>query len=715
MSRTAKPKPRSAGRESAPAKLYDGIAARASAHILEASRKGRDIAPAPKVENRKRRDAAAGCLRTFLETYFPGTFALAWSDDHLKALARLEAVVAGGGQYALAMPRGSGKTSIVERAALWAVLTGRRRFVLIAAANESLAEQSLGRLKAELEHNALLLADWPKAVYPIRRLESQARRCVGQLYEGERTCITWQRKRLVLPTMPGPDNEASGAVLHVAGLTGAVRGLSHVDVAGRTIRPDLLLVDDPQDRDSARSVIQTAERLALLNGDLLGLAGPGQRIAALATVTVIHPHDLAAQLLDDAKNAAWQGERFKLVYQWASRADLWDEYAKLRAEGFRPGGDRGEGATDFYRRHRADMDAGAIVAWPARYEPGELSALQHAYNLRLDRGDLAFLAEYQNEPPDDAKLVDALDPVAIAGRCGGFERGIAPPECEKLTAFIDVGQSLLWWMMCGWDESFGCSILDYGCWPEQRARVFAARNASPTLEESYPQAGGSEGAIYSGLSALVGKLFGREWTRSDGATIPLARCLIDAGWATDVVRLFIRQSEHRERLTPSKGVGIGPAQVPIIDYRKRPGERIGDGWILGTAGPDRLRLLRFDANHWKTRLAGMLTRSMGARGGVTLYGQRAIDHELLALHLASEYPTRMEGKGRALDVWARRPDRDNHLWDTLIGASVAASVEGLSPLASVGGNPVIKKRAYVTIAELKSRGQANNRLAAGMI
>jgi len=141
---------------------------------------------------------------------------------------------------------------------------------------------------------------------------------------------------------------------------------------------------------------------------------------------------------------------------------------------------------------------------------------------------------------------------------------------------------VLWWMVCAWEESFGCHVLDYGCWPQQRARVFSARNASPTLEHVYGHAGGTEGAVYAGLAALVGTLAGREWKRGDGATIPLARCLIDAGWATDVVRLFIRQSEHRGALLPSKGVGIGPGQTAIADYHRRPGERIGDGWILPT-------------------------------------------------------------------------------------------------------------------------------------
>jgi hypothetical protein len=451
----AKVKSKTKRSAAAPSGVYDRVVARSSKYIMQESRKARDIAPAPKIRNRSRRSEAHGSLRRFLETYFAGTFSLAWSADHLTVIERLQTVISDGGQFALAMPRAGGKTSIVERAALWAVLTGRRRFVVIVAATETHAEQALGRLKAELEHNPLLLADWPRACYPIRRLESQARRCVGQLFEGERTCIVWQRKRLVLPTMPGPDNESSGAVLHVAGLTGAVRGLSHVDVQGKTIRPDLLLCDDPQDRESARSVIQTSERLAILNGDLLGLAGPGRRIAALTTCTVIAKHDLADQLLDPAKSPAWQGARHKLVYAWPTRADLWEEYQRIRAESQLSGGN-GADATAFYATHRIEMDAGARVAWPERFDAGELSAIENSYNLRLDRGDVAFYSEYQNEPPEEAKQTDALDPVAIAARCGGFERGIAPPEVEKLTCFVDVGKQLLWWLVAGWDESFGC-------------------------------------------------------------------------------------------------------------------------------------------------------------------------------------------------------------------------------------------------------------------
>jgi hypothetical protein len=415
--------------------------------------------------------------------------------------------------------------------------------------------------------------------------------------------------------------------------------------------------------------------LALLNGDLLGLAGPGQKIAALATITVIHRGDLADQLLDRERSPAWQGERFKLVYIFPSNTERWEEYAKIRNQSLRAGGDGSE-ATSFYQRHQAAMDDGAVVAWAERFNADELSAVQHAMNLKLDRGE-EFDAEYQNEPRLDAAARNALNPVAIAERCNGFDCGVAPPQCELLTTFVDVGQFVLWWMICGWSDDFSGFVLNYGTWPSQRTRMFLARNASPTLEQTYP--GGTEAAIYAGLGALVNQIFGQEHHRSDGAEIPI-RGMIDSGWQSDVVRAFIRSSKHRKLLIPTKGVGIGPGQTAISDYHARQGEKIGNGWVYGTAGTDGLRLLRFDANEWKTRVAGMLTRPMPGKGGITLYGDQPRHHEMLSLHLASEYPTPTTAKGVTVDTWARRPDADNHWWDCLIGCAVAASVAGLSPL-----------------------------------
>ena len=99
----------------------------------------------------------------------------------------------------------------------------------------------------------------------------------------------------------------------------------------------------------------------------------------------------------------------------------------LRAEGLREG-DGGVKATEFYRMRQAEMDAGSQVAWPARFNADELSALQHAFNLKL-RDEEAFYAEYQNEPlvtQVDEGVITPPGPCALIGsRQQGIDFGVA--------------------------------------------------------------------------------------------------------------------------------------------------------------------------------------------------------------------------------------------------------------------------------------------------
>ncbi len=294
----------------------------------------------------------------------------------------------------------------------------------------------LESIQMELDSNEFLLEDFSEAVYPIRKLDGIAHRANGQLYHGERTHIGWTAKEVVLPTIP--DCAASGAIIRVAGITGRIRGMKYKRPDGRSVRPSLVVIDDPQTDESARSPSQCENREAVLAGAVLGLAGPGQKIAGVMPCTVICRHDMADNILDREKHPEWQGERTKMVYAFPRAERLWAEYARIRAEDLRA--ERGLArATEYYRAHRAEMDEGAVVAWAARYKPDEDSALQHAMNLKLqDEG--AFFAEYQNEPLDMVNEEGVLTADEIAAKTNGMERGVVSIGCTRLTAFIDVQQ-----------------------------------------------------------------------------------------------------------------------------------------------------------------------------------------------------------------------------------------------------------------------------------
>ena len=662
---------------------------------------GRDIAPLPPIHDPQRRAKAGQSFRIFCETYFQEIFSLPWSQDHLKVIAKIETAVRHGGLFAVAMPRGSGKTSLCKAACLWAVLYGYRDFVVLIGSSEAHALGMLHDIKLQLETTPILAEDFPEVIYPIHRLEGIANRCRGQLYQGKRTHIEWTADKIVLPSIPG--SKASGAVLTVAGITGQIRGITHQKPNGHVSRPSLVIVDDPQTDESARSPSQCAVRESILAGAVLGLAGPGKKISGIMPCTVIRPGDMADNILNRDKHPEWNGERTRLVYSFPTNEKLWQRYAELRAESFRQGR-RGEEATEFYRQNRAAMDEGAVVAWPERYNHDELSAVQHAMNLKF-QDERAFWAEYQNEPlPEASAKEEDLTADAVAAKLNRLRRGEVPIGCNRLTMFIDVQQNLLFYVVAAWEDDFTGYVIDYGTYPKQHRPYFTLRDARPTLA-AVTKAGGVEGAIYAGLETLAGDYLGREFHRDDGALLRIERCLIDANWgqSTDVVYQFCRQSAHAAVVMPSHGRFIGAASRPLNDYQRKPGDRIGLNWRIPTVqGRRAVRYCVYDTNFWKSFVYARLSTAMGERGCLSLFGDRPLEHRLFAEHITSEYRVKTEGRGRTVDEWKQRPERtDNHWLDCLVGCAVAASMQGVA-LPGMATEPV-KDRRRISFAELQRR------------
>lgn len=680
---------------------YEAMKERARARNAAASASGRDIGPLPPVANPQRKAAALGSFRLFCELYFPNTFALAWSPDHLRVIDRIEQAVLHGGLFALAMPRGSGKSTLAECACLWAILIGAREFVCLIGSDESHAIQMLDSIKTELESNELLLEDFPEVVYPIHCLQGIANRCAGQLYQGQRTHIGWTEREIVLPTMP--DSPASGAIVKVAGITGRIRGMKYKRPDGKSVRPSLVILDDPQTDESARSVSQCATREGILAGAVLGLAGPGKKISGIMPCTVIRPGDMADRILDRNKHPQWQGERTKMLYSFPTNKKLWEQYAEIRADSLRAG-NGGREATEFYRKNRKAMDAGATVAWPERHNYDELSAVQHAMNLWL-QDEAAFFAEYQNEPldqnTDDAEMLSVDE---ITAKINGYEHGVVPLTCDHITMFIDVQKALLWYCVVAWEANFTGYVLDYGAFPKQDRAYYTLRDARPTLQQAIKGAG-LEGLIYGGLQRLTEELLNREWQRDDGAAMRIERCLIDANWgeSTDVVYQFCRQSSHASIVLPSHGKFVGASSLPFAEYKRKRGDRLGHNWrVPSVTGKRAVRHVIYDTNYWKSFVHARLAVAMGDPGCLSLFAAKPYAHRMFAEHLTAEFPVRTEGRGRTVDEWKIRPERpDNHLFDGLVGCAVAASMQGVQLLGVGEVKAERKKRPRIKLSDLR--------------
>jgi hypothetical protein len=388
---------------------------------------------------------------------------------------------------------------------------------------------------------------------------------------------------------------------------------------------------------------------------------------------------MADRILDREKHPEWNGERSRMVRSFPTAEKLWEQYRELRADNLRRDGTIAE-ATAFYREHQAEMDAGAEVSWPERFNHDEISAIQHAMNLRF-QDEAAFWAEYQNEPlPEDLGQEDDLTVDDICARLNGHSRRRVPIGATCLTAFIDIQRKALFWVVCAWEPDFTGYVVDYGTFPKQPGRHFALRDVRHTLARAKPGAG-IEGAIYHGLEQVAADLLSGEWRRDDGALMQVDRCLVDANWgqSTDVVYQFCRQSPHAARLLPSHGRYVGASSIPFSEYHRKPGDRIGLNWRVPlVTGKRAIRHVLFDTNFWKSFLHARLSVPMGDRGCLSLYGKDPEHHRLWAEHVTAEYRVKTEGRGRVVDEWKLRPEAaDNHWLDGVVGCCVGAGMCGV--------------------------------------
>lgn len=671
----------------------------------ERSAEGRDIGLIPAPVDLARRESCRESLRLFCETYLAARFGKAWSPDHLRVIEKLEAAVLLGGLFALAMPRGSGKTTLAEAAALWAIAYGHRRFVVLIGATDDAATEMLDSLKIVVETAEEFGADFPEVCFPVRALEGIHNRAGGQTAGGVRTRIRWTSDEIAFPTVPGA--ASSGAVIRVAGITGRIRGMKAATATGETIRPDFAIADDPQTDASAASLVEIDKRERRLRGAVKGLAGPGKSIAMVVPCTVICPRDLSDRILDRDRHPQFQGERMRMLYAWPTNLELWERYAELRRDSLR-NDRRGEEATEFYLAHRAEMDAGAHVAWPERYDPdaGEVSGLQAAMNLWTDN-PAEFAAEYQNdpEPPGGAGSQKELRPAILAARLSGVPRRAIPREATRLTAFVDCGGELLWYAVCAWDSSFGGSVVDYGTWPRQARAVFSASDPRPGLSGLYPGLG-EEQRLFAGLRDLTAEVLSRTYARDQVAEeLRVERCLIDAGWQSQTVHQFVRSSPFGGLIYPSKGIGRTTTARGVSEWKARPGERVGHHWRLTLSDTGRGRLVQFDPDAWKSFLYDRFTTPDGGRGRLLFFGAEARAHELLAEHCCAEYAEAVTIRGQTFDKWQVKPHRpDNHWLDCLVGCAVAASVAGAVFSPTEAPMPAKKKRLTLEEKYARARG-----------
>lgn len=699
---------------------YEEYKKRQAAISAARSAKGRDIGDIPPIADPARRERCRDSLRDFCLTYNPEAFYLDFSGDAITELRRIEEAVFQGAMYAFAEPRGSGKTTRCRMAILWAAAYAHKRYPFLIGATDGKARDTLEAVKKFIRFLPLFAADFPEISYPATALAGIANRASGQTCGGEPTMIQWSADRVHLPTVPPPPNwpktwtlrsdgaaPTSGVIIGVSGLTGeGIRGSLETLTTGEQIRPDFVLIDDPQTAESARSKAQNETRYRLIMGDVLGMAGPGRSLSCVMPCTVIARGDFIDRVLDRKKHPLWRGERTKLLRSMPSSLEAWQQYFDVFQQCALYDPPDFTKANEHYLNHREALDAGAEASWPERKLDWELSAIQHAMHLYC-RDRAAFMAEYQNDPEEEREegvIVD-LEAAAVAERVNGMERGVVPPGMTRLVAFSDVQENSLWWVVLAVAEGFAASaVVDYGVYPKQpdTDHYFTRYQLRRGLKDLPESRGLDESArIYAGARAVANGLLSRSFPVHGTANeMKIDLMLMDSRAWTGTIHQMCRESQHGPRLRPSMGYGIGASALPMANWPIRDGEQRdtspgGAHWVIRpqTAG-GRGQQVVIDTNYWKSFLVQRLLTGPGGRGAMMLFGKAASEHRIFADHLVSEYRVETEGRGRKLSEWKLRPERpDNDWFDALVGCVAAASV--LRVVWSPSGKPETKKKPVV--------------------
>lgn len=321
-----------------------------------------------------RREVGSKGLLAFIGTYLPHYFKHAPSRMHTEVAARLEKMAAGqqegtghrGARLAVAAPRGHAKSTLVTLGyVLWCVVYRLEPFIVIISDTAEQAQEMLSNVKTELETNQRLRCDFPDA------RDSAAGRTPGK------ATTRWRRGDIVT---------RSGVRVRAAGSGQGFRGSRH-----KSERPSLIILDDAENEHDVRSDELRAQKLDWFKSTV-SKAGTGTTNIVVVG-TVLHSDSLLAHLLEPRRSPGWEALRYRALMAWPDRTDLWQRWeAAYTRTGDADGLTGPDGAAEFYRCHKAEMDQGADPLWP------EVDPLLSLMTLRTSDGAASFEREKQNEP-----------------------------------------------------------------------------------------------------------------------------------------------------------------------------------------------------------------------------------------------------------------------------------------------------------------------------
>lgn len=636
-------------------RLNRGMAATAADRVAAVVSRRNEIGDLPLPADLERRESCRHDLPRFLKTYFPETFTRPFCPAALRFLSDVQTILTdgGGNKKVIAMPRGSGKSSMLLNALLWATLYAHKRYVLLISASATTSKRLMKNLLTQLQ-GELVTADFPAVCVPLRALDGKWQKAKHQRHHGQPTAVELTASQIVFPTIE--DAETSGIVIGCTSISANFRGMAHVCADGSTRRPEVVLIDDPQSRKDAMSASAVDRLEELIQGDILGLASADSRpLSVFMGCTVIAKGDLAERFLDLKGKPDWRGQRESLVSgfgedeqtRWLVYDSLWrDEQAGRVPPGT---------STEYFMEHKQILERGINVMDESLYSPDECSPVQRARNKLLEMGASAFASEMQNRPLALRETEYTLEPEEVLEHLNGRKRYEIPEDSVKIVAGIDLNRYAAAYCVASQNGVGSLSVLDYSFYTPTGRHQLWEDGETP------------EKKIAEAINAVVALLFGNP-VYGDALDV----LIVDAGYSSQTVYSSVQalQGVYKHRRTyAARGL---PGERYDLPRNRRLLITYGDGCDVRRSLPNVIFYWDSHYHHIKTQKSFKLAR--GCDGETTIFGTRPEVHRVFAEQVTADklVSTSTASNGRTVAKW--EVNRHNEMGDCLAMCSAAASI-----------------------------------------
>lgn len=260
--------------------------------------------------------------------------------DHVERSARL----------AIAAARGHSKSGMFSNAfPLHQIVYRKRYYILEISETDMLSKKLIGWINKQLKYNEKLRGDFGPLLHERNNLNEK---------DNEEAFIT-----------------LSGTLVEASSSGKQLRGKRH-----GARRPDLVIVDDPSSINNEGTKEAREKLIHWFNSVVVPI---GTKATAIILVgTMVSATGLLNHVL---KRRDFESSFHGAVVNEPDNPQLWEQYNEIYA--------RSEDSAEpdaFYEEHRAELEAGVILAWPWRWT---YRALMHE---KVNMGTRAYNSEFRN-------------------------------------------------------------------------------------------------------------------------------------------------------------------------------------------------------------------------------------------------------------------------------------------------------------------------------